>query len=147
MGEIGRPRRFKTARQLEEAWEAYKEYCDNQNVLTHEFSAKNSEFVSKELRRSITYTVEGFCVFIKLPRSDFYATYVNNEKNAPKFKDIATRIKEECEIDARRKFELQMIPAQLAGLWMSRYGYTVKNDSNITGSVPVVISGDEALED
>ena len=60
---MGRPRKFKTAKALGTAWETYKEYCDNQIVLTHEFSSKNSEFVSKELKRSITYTIEGFCVF------------------------------------------------------------------------------------
>ena len=56
-------------------------------------------------------------------------------------------MREECEVDARKKFELQIIPSQLAGLWMSNYGYSMKNDSNIIGSIPVVISGDDKLED
>ena len=54
---MGRPRKFKTVRQLEETWEAYKKDCDNRMVLTHDFSSKNSEFVSKELKRSVTYTI------------------------------------------------------------------------------------------
>lgn len=140
---MGRPRKFKTVKALEEAWEEYKAWCNNQTVLTHEFSSKNSEFVSKELKRSITYTIEGFCVYIGLARSKFYDTYAEDER----FRDIVTRMKEECEIDARMKFELGVIDPKLAGLWMSKHGYTTKTDTNVSGSVPVVISGDDELED
>lgn len=128
---MGRPRKFRSAKALEEAWEAYKEHCNNRNVLTHDFSAKNSEFVSKELKRSVSYTIEGFCVFVGIPRQSFYATYADNEK----YCDIVTRMREECEIDAREKFELGIIPSQLAGLWMSKYGYTTKTDTNLTGNL------------
>lgn len=128
---MGKKLRFKKPEELEETWEAYKEACDCQMVLTHDFSSKNSEFVSKELKRSITYTIEGFCVFAGISRSAFYDTY--SEKKG--YSDIVTRMKEECEVDARRKFELQMIPSQLAGLWMSKYGYTTKQDTNISGSL------------
>lgn len=119
---MGRSRRFKSAKQLEETWEEFKEYCDNQVVLTHDFSSKNSEFVSKELKRSITYTIEGFCVYAGISRASFYEHYVGNDR----YTDIVTRMKEECEVDARKKFELQLIPSQLAGLWMSKHGYTTK---------------------
>jgi hypothetical protein len=57
---MGRPRKIKSVKALEDAWEEYKGFCDNQMALSHEFSAKNSEFVSAELKRSITYTIEGF---------------------------------------------------------------------------------------
>ena len=136
---MGRPRRFRSVKQLEETWEAYKADCDNQMVLTHDFSSKNSEFVSKELKRSVTYTIEGFCVFAKIARSKFYETYGDDDE---RYGDTVTRMKEECEIDARKKFELQVIPSQLAGLWMSNYGYTTKTDSNIVGNIPVVINDD-----
>lgn len=130
---MGKRPRFKNVAELEEAWEAYKEVCDNQMVLVHDFSSKNSEFVSAELRKSITYTIEGFCVYAKLARSAFYDTYANDKR----YSDIVTRMKEECEMDARRKFELQMIPSQLAGLWMSKYGYTTKQDNNVSGTLDV----------
>ena len=48
---MGRHRKFNSAKQLEDAWEAYKADCDNKMVLTHDFSSKNSEFVSKDLKR------------------------------------------------------------------------------------------------
>lgn len=140
---MGRPRKFKTVKQLEEAWESYKAYCNNQIVLTHDFSSKNSEFVSKELKRSITYTIEGFCVFSGISRAAFYERYAENDR----FADMVTRMKEECEVDARKKFELQMVPSQLAGLWMSHYGYTTKTDTNVDGAVPIVISGEDQLEE
>ena len=67
----GRPRKIKTPAEMEKRWEEYKAKCDNQSVLTHEFSAARAEFVSKELRKKITYTIEGFCVFLKLSRTAF----------------------------------------------------------------------------
>lgn len=121
---MARQRKIKTIEEMEALWEAYKADCDNQPVLTHDFSAKNSEFVSKELRRSITYTIEGFCVFIGVPRRTFYENYADNKR----YLHIVTHMREECEVDARKKFELQMIPSQLAGLWMSKHGYTTKTE-------------------
>jgi hypothetical protein len=143
MAVVGRPRKYQTVEELSGMWEWYKAECDNQNVLTHEFSAKNSEFVSKALRRAVTYTIEGFCVYLGLSRAAFYEYYADD----PQFVDLVTRIREECEIDARKKFELGIIPSQLSGLWMSRHGYTTKTDTNITGAVPVVLTGGGDLED
>lgn len=125
---MGRPRKIKSARQMEDLWEAYKADCDNQMVLTHEFSSKNSEFISKELRRSVTYTIEGFCVFAGLARTNFYETYAADAR----YRYIVTRMKEECEVDARKKFELQLIPSQLAPLWMSKHGYSAKSEAAAT---------------
>lgn len=119
MGTTGRPRKIKSAAEMERLWEEYKAYCDNQSVLTHEFSAARAEFVSKELKKKITYTIEGFCVFLKISRNAFYSTYAEDER----FRDLVLRVKEECELDARSKFETGQIPSQLSGLWMSRYGY------------------------
>lgn len=134
---MGKPRKFKSVKALVEAWEEYKHDCDNQTVLTHEFNAKHGNFVSAELTRAITYTIEGFCMYIGLSRSAFYATYGEDER----YSDIVTRMREECEVDARRKFELQMIPSQLAGLWMSKHGYTTKTDANanVTGTQVVIV--------
>lgn len=128
---MGRPRKFKTVKALEQAWEEYKDDCNNRMVLTHDFSSKNSEFVSAKLKRSVTYTIEGFCVFAGISRSKFYSDYADNEK----YGDTVTRMREECEIDAREKFELGVIPSQLAGLWMSNYGYSTKTDSTVSGVI------------
>lgn len=130
---MGRRARFQTPDELSEEWEKYKKECDNKLVLTHDFSSKNSEFVSKELKRSVTYTIEGFCVFAGISRQAFYKDYADKKR----FVDIVTRMKEECEVDAREKFELQIIPSQLAGLWMSKYGYTTKLDTDVKGKVEV----------
>ena len=135
---MGRPRKFKTERALADAWESYKHWCDNQTVIAHEFSQKNADFVSQVLTRRITYTIEGFCVWAGLPRQSFYATYSDN----PQFCDIVTRMKEECEIDARMKFELGDIDPRLAALWMSKYGYSAKNETSVSGAAPVQIIDD-----
>ncbi len=141
---MGRPRKFKSVKQLQEAWEAYKSECNTQYVLTHDFSAKNSEFVSKKLEKSISYTVEGFCVFAGISRQSFYEHYSKNDK----YVDTVTRMREECEVDARKKFELQIIPSQLAGLWMSNYGYNLpgKNEESASareGQVMIVDDTDD----
>ena len=132
---MGRPRRFKTAKALSEAWEEYKAWCDSREVLAHEFSAKNSEFVSEKLTRKVTYTIEGFCVWAGLPRQSFYATYADSER----FCDIVTRMREECEVDARMKFELGEIDTRLAPLWMSKHGYSTKPEERADeGGVQIV---------
>lgn len=123
MGAAGRPRRFKSAKALSAAWDEYKAWCGDQKVLTHDFSAKNSEFVSAELKRSVTYTIEGFCMWAGLARSAFYETC------GKQYPDTVTRMKEECEVDARMKFELGIIDTRLAPLWMSKYGYSAKTEA------------------
>lgn len=140
---MGRARKIKTEKMMEKLWQEYKKYCDSQKVLTHDFSSKNSEFVSATLTRSVTYTIEGFCVFVGMGRSRFYDTYANDEK----FRDIVSLMREECEVDARMKFELGVIPPQLAPLWMSKHGYSIKTENSMNGAVPVVFTGGDNLED
>ena len=56
------------------------------------------------------------------------------------FSDIVTRMREECEVDARMRFELGVIDTKLAPLWMSRHGYSVKqeNSSGAGGGVQII---------
>lgn len=122
---IGRPRRFRSAKQLETAWEEYKEWCDRRLAIAHEFSQKECDFVSAKLLRPVSYTIEGFCRYCKLARQTFYENYDKN----PAFTDITTRMREEAEVDAREKFEMDMLPSRLAPLWMGRYGYTAKSET------------------
>lgn len=117
---VARPKRFKTAKALYDAWTQYKAWCDSRPAMTHGFSSKKSEFVSKKLQRSVTYTVEGFCAWAGISRQAFYETYM------AAFPDTFTCMREECEVDARMKFELGIIDSRLAPLWMSRHGYGVK---------------------
>lgn len=141
-----RPRKFKTPKALAEAWEQYKAWCNDQEVLTHDFSSKNSEFVSAKLKRSVTYTIEGFCVWAGIARSNFYETYAADER----FRDIAARMREECEVDARMKFELGVIDTRLAPLWMSRHGYSTKMEAagpDSRAPDPLTRSIQEALDD
>ena len=131
-------RKIKSIKHMKELWNAYKYDCDHQKVLTHDFSAKNSEFVSKELQRSVTYTIEGFCEFVDISRASFYKNYAYTKT----YTDMVTRMREQCEIDARKKFELQIIPSQLAGLWMSRHGYTTNADDSANTDEAVKIVDD-----
>lgn len=135
---MSRPRKFKTAKALAAAWAEYKSWCDNQTVPVQEFSQKNSEFVRGEQRRKATYTIEGFCVWAGIARSIFYSTYGVDER----FSDIVTRMREECEVDARMKFELGVIDTKLAPLWMSKHGYSVKQETSTDAEGGVQIIDD-----
>ena len=140
---MGRPRTFKTPKALEKAWEDYKIWCDTQQTLTHEFSQKNACFVSRELTRRVTHTIEGFCVWVGLSRQAFYDTYSDD----PQFLDTVTRMREECEVDARMKFELGEIDPRLAALWMGNYGYSTKNEAAVTSTTSVQIIDDIPQDD
>lgn len=114
---MGRPRKFKTPSELAAAWDTYKIWCDNQIVTIHHSNSVNGEFTSGDLLHRTTYTIKGFCVWAGISRSTFYANYAENKR----FADTVTRAREECEVDARMKFELGLIPAHLAPLWMGSY--------------------------
>ena len=136
MAKAGRPRIIKDANEMAKLWADYKEYCNNYTVTKTEFSAKEGRFISDTVKRPITATIEGFCVFVDISRSKFYQTYIDS--NEEEFGDIITRMKYESEQDVRNKFETETIPSKLAGLWMSRYeNYNTKQDINVNGSMSV----------
>ena len=83
-------------------------------------------------------TIEGFCAWAGISRSAFYETY------GKQYPDTLTRMREECEIDARMKFELGVIDPKLAPLWMSRYGYSAKPEE--TGDSDALKKARELLE-
>lgn len=118
---MGRHKRF-TRKALEEKWSEYRDYCNNIECRCYGFSQKGF-FAEGTVNKYITLTIEGFCVYIGISRAAFYEYYTKD----PKYVDIVTRMKEECEVDARQKFETEKIPSKLAGMWMSKYdGYVNK---------------------
>lgn len=128
-----------TNKTLAEKWQAYKEHCDSHTVQRTEFSQKEARFITQEIPNPITYTIKGFCNFIGMTEQNFYKTYEHN----PKVELVIARMREECELNARARFEDGSIPTQLSGLWMSRYdGYTTKQEQKVTGTQQVVIVDD-----
>ena len=124
-------RKISSPEQMEQLWEQYKEYCDNYQVTQTEFSGKESRFVAGTVKRPITYTIEGFCVYIGLARSNFYETYAESEE----YREIVTRMRDESEADVRKKFETGTIPTQLSALWMSKFGYATKQQTDLNASM------------
>ena len=124
-------RKIESPEQMEELWEKYKDYCDNYQVTQTEFSGKESRFVEGTVKKPITYTIEGFCVYIGLARSKFYETYADSEE----YRDIVTRMRGESEADVRQKFETGTIPTQLSALWMSKFGYATKQQTDVNASM------------
>ena len=124
-------RKIESPEQMEQLWEKYKDYCDNYQVTQTEFSGKESRFVEGTVKKPITYTIEGFCVYIGLARSKFYETYAESEE----YRDIVTRMRDESEADVRKKFETGTIPTQLSALWMSKFGYATKQQTDLNASM------------
>lgn len=139
---IGRPKQYKPD-EIEELWEAFKADCDGKTVVRTEFSQRLGKFVTETIPSPITYTKLGFCLFIGLTRQSWHDYYESD----PAFAYIATRIEQECERDVRKKFENKTIPSALSGLWMSKFGYSQKQETEVKGGVPVVIAGEDKLED
>ena len=127
--------KFRSPKQMLEEWQNYKNDCNNRTVVRYEFSARNSEFVHEEITKSVTYTLKGFALWCGMTEQNFYATYAHN----PKFESVIACMKEECEVDAREKFELGVIDSRLAGLWMSNYGYTTKTDQKVSSNSVAII--------
>jgi hypothetical protein len=128
---MGRPRKIESPELMEQLWEEYKNHCDNYETTVTEFSSKQGEFITGTVKKKVTYTIEGFCVYLKMARCRFYDTYAEREE----YRDIVTRMRDECEIDARQKFETGTIPTQLSGLWMSKYDYTTKQQTDVKATV------------
>lgn len=114
---MGKKKACASVKGLEALWEQYKDHCDHQTVLTYNYNASSRQYIPQELQKCITYTIEGFCVYVGLSRTVFRERYERD----PKYSDLVTRMREECEVDAWNKFELQQLPPQLAGRWMDRY--------------------------
>lgn len=68
----------------------------------------------------------------------FYALYDKD----PKLEPVIARMKQDCENDAREKFENGTLDSRLAGLWMSNYGYTTKTDTTGSALLGVTIVDD-----
>lgn len=131
----GRPRKIASPKAMAEAWEEFKKTCDENTTIKTQFSSSASDFITKVVPSPITYTIEGFCVHLGINRTVFYDTYDAD----PRFSDIVKKIRLECEIDMRKKFETGTIPTALAALWASKYGYSTKTEQNIQGSIPVIV--------
>lgn len=130
----GQPRKIKSPEHMAELWEEYKKYCNSQTTVKTEFSAREGRFIEGIVKTPITATIEGFCVYIGINRKNFYETYDNLEE----YRYIVSCIRAESEQDVREKFEREVIPSKLAGLWMSRYeNYNNKQDINVNGTMSV----------
>jgi len=136
----GRKRRWETPQALLEAWIEYKEYCDTRTVTQTMFSQKDGKFYSQDVPHPITYTVKGFCVYHGMTESNFYMTYADDEE--VELKSVIACMKEECEIDARQKFENGTLDSRLAGLWMSNHGYTTNVDQKVDADMSLNVKVD-----
>lgn len=122
--------RIKDPKMFLDLWDAYKKDCDTKKRIVYELNKSTGRYNKREIICPITYTIKGFASFCGMTEQNFYTTYSKKRK----FEYVIARVKEECEIDARTKFEQGYINPKLAGLWMSKYGYTTKQEDSVTGA-------------
>lgn len=143
MATMGRPRKISSPQEMYEKWQEFKEQCDTHQCVRTEFSQKLGKFVTQTITSPVSYTVLGFSLFIGITDDKFRETYSEDKD----FRSIVSMIERECEEDVRRKFENKTIPSQLSGLWMSKFGYGTKQETEIKGSIPVVVAGEDNIPD
>ena len=56
-------------------------------------------------------------------------------RSSEEYRDIVTRMRGESEADVRQKFETGTIPTQLSALWMSKFGYATKQQTDVNASM------------
>lgn len=145
---VGRPRRFGSPEEIYGAWLIYCQDCDDhvKTVRKHVEGGEDGEGEDNVYTVSapLTHTIDGFCLWSGLTRSAFDATY----RSDPDFADVIELMEMDTEIDARSKFETGELNPKLAPLWMGRHkGYSTKTETEVTGAMPVVISGEDDLTD
>lgn len=138
---FGRPRKIGSPQEMYEKWIEFKEQCDTHECIRTEFSQKLGKFVTQKVTSPISYTLLGFALFIGITDDTFRDTYENDKD----FFGIVSMIQRECEEDVRGKFEDKTLPSQLSGLWMSKFGYGTKQETEIKGSIPVVVTGEDNI--
>lgn len=136
-------RRFSSPEEMLEEYNRFKQKCASHTVKRTTFSQSLAKHITEEIPSPVTCSINGFCVFARINKNNFYDTYSHD----PAYADVISYITQDCEADAREKFEDGAIPAQLAPLWMGAYGYSTKQEQNIKGGVPVVITGEGDLKD
>ncbi len=147
--DVGRPRKF-TPDEIEKRWEKYKAKCDG-NVKKRQVTTTTTDADGNKVKETtvsnvlapLTYTIDGFCLFLPLSRR-LWADYREDEDYA----EVCERIEDECKDNARARFEDGTLNTRLAGIWLGRYPeYRTQQETKITGGVPVVISGEGDLSD
>ena len=139
---VGRPRKIQSPEHMAELWEKYTAKCDNHTRTQTIISGGEAQDV--EIRAPLTYTIEGFCLSVPMSRQTFDNTY----RNDPDYAEIIEMMEEMTHIDARSKFEDGSLNPKLAALWMGRHkGYVARQETEVKGGVPVVLSGEDDLKD
>lgn len=124
----------------------YAEYCDEcrnhtitKTVIDRDTGLPQEIQVKKPRSRNIT----GWCLWAGISKTAYYNHYVGTKY----FGAVCDAILADCEQSARGLFEDGEISPSLAGLWMGAYGYSTRQEQDIKGGVPVVIAGEDKLED
>lgn len=131
----------------EDMQERFEEYLQSDKCLNH---TKKRTIIDQDTLSAVQVdvpaprspTIKGFCVFCGTSSSAWYQNYADN----PDFAQTVRKITDICEQETRGLFEDGCIPANLAALWMGGYGYSTKQEQDINGGVPVVISGEDKLD-
>ena len=138
--------KFRTPKSMWDAWCDYKVDCDGRTKKQTTFSQREGRHITEEVPAPVSYSIRGFCVWIGMTEQNFYATYKDSNKD--KFECVIARMLTECEIDTKEKLETARIEPRLAGLLLSKYGYstTVEQKTDFT-NIDKLIEGIDRMAD
>ena len=138
--------KFRTPKAMYDAWCEYKEYCDGKTKFVTTFSQRESRHITEEVPAPVSYSIKGFCNWIGMTYENFNLTY--EKSNSDRFNHVIARMLSECEIDTKEKLETARIEPRLAGLLLSKYGYstTVEQKTDFT-NIDKLIEGIDRMAD
>lgn len=138
--------KFRTPKSMWDAWCRYKDDCDGRTKKMTSFSQKEGRYVIDDVPAPVSYSFKGFCLYVGMTEQNFYATYLDSNKD--RFESVIARMKDECEIDTKEKLETGQIESRLSGLLLSRYGYSTTVEAKTDFSkIDELIKGIDRLAD
>lgn len=94
---MGQPRILKGIEHLEQLFEDYKQWRDENPILKHVHVGRDGESKREELRRPLTN--EGFQNYCYKVVGDVHNYFENTDGRYPEYKEICSRIKQEIRQD------------------------------------------------
>lgn len=127
----GRPRAFKTAKQLWEAACAYFEATDKRKWIKTEFNGKDA--TECHIPIETPYTISGFCIFIGRSRN-WWNEIKKNENLDPEYLEVLARIED---IMFTQKFEGAAVGAFTANIISRDLGLLDRSEHILKNEVPL----------
>jgi hypothetical protein len=141
MAKIGRPKKYKSAKQMQVVIDSYFEKCDKNTVQVYD---KKAECVI-EIEKPIPYTIEGLCVALNMDR----VSLLNYAKDEEFFSTVKAAKDKVLSSLVEKSISGGAVPSIAIFLLKNNYGYTDRTEQKLehSGEVTVKASLKDFYED